>query len=150
MVLANVDLVAKSSHIDGFATDSDYGSNVSSQADMSCVSDFQKSLLLLQNVIIQLPHANRDSLAFLMVHFHKIISNKIATNMTVQSLCSNLAPSVVGSSSSGRLSVGSRNKETEVQTRVMQSFFRIPLKYWTEMLNNPNFLHGKSLTFVFI
>lgn len=103
-----------------------------------------ESIQLLKEVILQLPNANRDSLAFLFLHFRHIIDSASVTLMDAKALAKIFGPTVVGSkvlcpSTSNLIS------ENVTQISVMNALFLISRHFWYGILKDPNFCPFKGL-----
>lgn len=106
-------------------------------------------LQVLKSVVIQLPNANRDSLAFLMLHFHRILDAESTTKICLDNLVKIFASSIVGTSQvrfrgslsrKGALAVDTvQSKEAAKQQAVLRSLFRLSVVFWDGLLKDPNF-----------
>ncbi|KAH9409818.1 Rac GTPase-activating protein 1 [Tyrophagus putrescentiae] len=96
----------------------------------------EKSNELLKRFIDLLPEPNRDTLAYLILHLHKVTDACLETKMTITSLSKIFGPTVVGSSSSSSTSTSSSGviAENVKQNLTMQALLSLPTAYWEELL----------------
>ena len=96
----------------------------------------EKSNELLKRSIDLLPEPNRDTLAYLILHLHKVTDACLETKMTITSLSKIFGPTVVGSSSSSSTSTSSSGviAENVKQNLTMQALLSLPTAYWEELL----------------
>ncbi|XP_031628238.1 rac GTPase-activating protein 1-like [Contarinia nasturtii] len=87
----------------------------------------------LQHEISQLPKANRDTLAFLILHLQRVATCK-EVQMPISNLSKIFGPTVVGYSSA-QPDRDSILCETFIQTNVMQHFLNIPTDYWFSFIS---------------
>ena len=103
-------------------------------------------------VVIQLPNANRDSLAFLFIHLNHLVNMKSVTKLNAEILVKVFAPLIVGNSRQQfRASISNNSQkedltvgvaeisETEKQETVMRSLFRLSIEFWNRLLKDPKF-----------
>lgn len=110
------------------------------EADSSS-DECSESLQVLKDVILQLPNANRDSLAFLFLHFRHVIDSNKVTFMDAENLSKMLGPTLVGSS----VPCSSSVNETVTQITVMRALFLISRQFWSGLLKDANFSPFDSL-----
>lgn len=104
-------------------------SNLTDQED----PDEKRSLTI--QAIKELPTANRDTLAFLMVHLHHI-SQSAATKMSTSNLARVFGPTIVGHSMIDAPSAA-RMAEVPKQVQVMEGFFKINEEFWNKIVSPP-------------
>lgn len=97
------------------------------------IEDSQDSQTALYQAISQLPQANRDSLAFLILHWQRIAATP-EVKMDIRNLASILGPTVVGYSSA-QLEAASIIAEQKKQVAVMNKLLHISSNYWSSFLN---------------
>ena len=88
-----------------------------------------------------MPEPNRDTLAYLILHLHKVTDACLETKMTITSLSKIFGPTVVGSSSSSSTSTTSSSgviAENVKQNLTMQALLSLPTAYWEELLQGPD------------
>lgn len=80
-----------------------------------------------------LPKANRETLAFLMQHFHAIARFSSENNMTIKNLAKTLAPTIVGNScrNPSQTTILSENK---TQLQIMEALFDIEQEFWEKFV----------------
>ncbi|KAJ6224652.1 hypothetical protein RDWZM_003197 [Blomia tropicalis] len=146
--------VEQCAHEDDALTDSDYNSNGDCQLDLAN-DEWHESLEVLKSIIIQLPNPNRDSLAFLFLHFIRIIHNEKVTKMNSKSLSKILAPTIVGNASrSSYRSTPNQDKLIGInqsiieqnlkQITVMKALFRLSKQFWEGLLKDLDFCPLKN------
>lgn len=84
------------------------------------------------SVLMEMPQPNRETLAFLMIHFQRVAEYSDKNKMTKESLAKCLAPTILGSLSvmDARGAVALAGK----YVTVMNSFFDFPMDYWNRYL----------------
>lgn len=135
-------------------TDSDYESQQGDDEDDATEStgssneEWQETLRILKGVIVQLPNANRDSLCFLFLHFHRLLDSPDIVKVSAEELSRAFAPTIVGSystKSTARLSLGDSRREAEKQMMVMQAFFKLSRTFWDRLLKDPTYCPFRKL-----
>lgn len=94
---------------------------------------------VLKDVIMQMPVANRDSLAFLMLHLMKVANAECVTKMTTEALSNIFAPTIVGNSEFRQVSSSSLMRENTKQVTVMNALFLVSESFWNGLLKDQNF-----------
>lgn len=94
-----------------------------------------------------LPIPNKDTLAFLMIHLHKIASNESINKMSLKKLATCIGPSIVGNTRSAEYSVALIGKEYTKQAAIMAQLLKTDLEYWqttlkAERKNSKSFLNS--------
>lgn len=124
--------------------------------------ELQEALQILKSVVIQLPNANRDSLAFLFLHFRRVIDARVVTRMSTESMAKIFAPTIVGTQSTApafRASVSANGLEKMTaaalkinvkQISVMLALFRLPRSFWNGLLKDPNYCPLGKAIFILI
>lgn len=103
----------------------------------------EKSNELLKRSIDLLPEPNRDTLAYLILHLHRVTDACPQTRMTITSLSKIFGPTVVGSSTPNNFS--NVLAESEKQSLTMQALLSLPTSYWEELLHEPDIFKSKHL-----
>ncbi|XP_055912260.1 rac GTPase-activating protein 1 [Eupeodes corollae] len=100
----------------------------------------------LYNAINQMPHANRDTLAFLILHFQRIAECP-EVRMPIENISRVFGPTIVGYSSPDP-DQHAIFTEIHMQFSVMQNLMKIPSAYWTQYVDfdkeNTNSNNGSS------
>lgn len=112
--------------------------NKDCQSDYSSENEFDvlDSIQKLKSVILQLPMPNRDSLAFLFIHFKRVVEAKIVTKMDTEALTMVFGPILVRGSSSNTIS---HRLDLNDQLVVVGALMKISKIFWNGLLNDPNF-----------
>ncbi|KAH6943690.1 hypothetical protein HPB50_025612 [Hyalomma asiaticum] len=84
--------------------------------------------------VTQLPPANRDTLAALVLHLQAVAAHPEA-KMPLGNLARVFAPTVVGCSVTDAASVPNLLLEMEQQNQVMETLLSLPADYWNQLLN---------------
>lgn len=84
-------------------------------------------------LIDDLPHPNRDTLAYLILHLQKIANNP-DSKMPVTNLARVFAPTIVGYSTAD-VQPPTMLEETEQQVKVMEYLLKIKSTFWSEILS---------------
>ncbi|KAL1474161.1 hypothetical protein MTO96_038189 [Rhipicephalus appendiculatus] len=84
--------------------------------------------------VMQLPPANRDTLAALVLHLQTVAAHPEA-KMPLSNLARVFAPTVVGCSVNDTASVPNLFLEMEQQNQVMEMLLSLPADYWNQLLN---------------
>lgn len=102
----------------------------------------EKSNELLKRSIDLLPEPNRDTLAYLILHLHKVIESCASNRMTTTSMSKIFGPTIVGSSTPNNFS--NIIAESEKQSLTMQALLSLPTSYWEEtLLHEPDVFKSK-------
>ena len=86
----------------------------------------------MYQAISELPLPNRDTLAYLILHFQTVSQNSKVNKMSVDNLATVMAPTVVGNSSSDPAAILS---EAVHQKNVMKRLLAIASDYWSTFLS---------------
>ncbi|KAM9837870.1 rac GTPase-activating protein 1 [Aulostomus maculatus] len=100
--------------------------------EASEMCDEPNSAAILFQAIAELPQANRDTLAFLMLHFHKVMKSP-ACQMDQINLSRVFGPTLVGHGMS-EPSPTTIMRDTSSQLRVMCRLLSLPEDYWRRVL----------------
>nr|XP_037286735.1 rac GTPase-activating protein 1-like [Rhipicephalus microplus] len=84
--------------------------------------------------VMQLPPANRDTLAALVLHLQMVAAHPEA-KMPLSNLARVFAPTVVGCSVNDTASVPNLFLEMEQQNKVMETLLSLPADYWNQLLD---------------
>ena len=95
----------------------------------------QEKALIMQTVE-ELPTANRDSLAFVMVHLIRVVQS-VGNQMESRALAKIFGPTIVGHSMVDP-PMTEILAENPKQIKVMEALFRIPEDYWNGLLLTTN------------
>ena len=95
----------------------------------------QEKALIMQTVE-ELPTANRDSLAFIMVHLIRVCQSQ-GNQMESRGLAKIFGPTIVGHSMIDQ-PMTEILAENPKQIKVMEALFRIPEEYWNGILTANN------------
>ncbi|KAG7281125.1 hypothetical protein CRUP_027662 [Coryphaenoides rupestris] len=96
------------------------------------IPDEDNSVAQLYQVISELPQPNRDTLAFLAVHFQRV-SQSVATRMDVSNLSRVLGPTLVGHAVPNPEPM-TMLQDTKRQPKVVERLLALPLEYWSQFL----------------
>lgn len=89
----------------------------------------------LWQAVSDLPPANRDTLAALVLHL-LVVASSPQVKMPIENLVQVFAPTVVGYSTARVASVGDLHGETRTQAQVMHALLDLPSDYWSQILNS--------------
>ena len=95
----------------------------------SCHSDNSDAAII--QAISELPLPNRDTLAYLIIHFQTVADNYAINKMGKDNLSLILAPTIVGNSSSDPMAI---LIEKDSQMSVMSNLMAISSDYWLKFL----------------
>lgn len=96
-------------------------------------SDVETRTHMSYYITYDLPTANRDTLAYLMQHFHAIAKHSDENNMTIQNLAKTLAPTIIGNSCRSPAPSVIQN-ESKIQRQIMESLFDIEEEFWAKFV----------------
>uniref|UniRef100_A0A8C4Z6W0 Rac GTPase activating protein 1 n=1 Tax=Gadus morhua TaxID=8049 RepID=A0A8C4Z6W0_GADMO len=96
------------------------------------ISDDDNSIAQMYQLISQLPQPNRDTLAFLAVHFQRV-AQSVATRMDVSNLSRVLSPTLVGHAVANPEPM-TILQDTKRQPKVVERLLALPLEYWSQFL----------------
>ena len=97
--------------------------------DAACHSDNSDAAII--QAISELPLPNRDTLAYLIIHFQTVADNYAINKMGKDNLSLILAPTIVGNSSSDPMAI---LIEKDSQMSVMSNLMAISSDYWLKFL----------------
>ncbi|XP_059902547.1 rac GTPase-activating protein 1 [Gadus macrocephalus] len=100
--------------------------------DAAEISDDDNSIAQMYQLISQLPQPNRDTLAFLAVHFQRV-AQSVATRMDVSNLSRVLSPTLVGHAVANPEPM-TILQDTKRQPKVVERLLALPLEYWSQFL----------------
>lgn len=104
----------------------------------------EKSIDLIKRSIDQLPDANRDSLAFLILHLKRVIEQSSVNRMGLNSMSRIFGPGVIGNSSPD--AIGNVIAENLKQIQTMNSLLTLTTEYWEQTLMEPDIFKSKLTT----
>ena len=84
--------------------------------------------------IARLPPANKDTLAYLILHLQRVASYSVANKMPIHNLVTVFAPTIVGHGSA-RPTHADLLRDTQHQTKVMEKLIGISADYWRQYLS---------------
>lgn len=100
--------------------------------DAACNPDSTDVEAAMYQAISELPMPNRDTLAYLIIHFQTVADNSAVNKMGKDNLAMIMGPTILGYSSSDPMAVLS---EAEYQKAVIKSLLAIPSDYWLRFLD---------------
>lgn len=93
--------------------------------------DRSETIMLMKYFIDHdMPTANRETLSYLMQHFHAIANNSDKNMMSVEALARTLAPTIIGNSCRNPQNMVVQ-RETKTQIQIMEALFDIENDFWT-------------------
>ncbi|XP_053661768.1 rac GTPase-activating protein 1 [Anopheles marshallii] len=101
-------------------------------SDGSSPNGSQRRREQLCQLIERLPAPNRDTLAFLMLHFQRVAQSEQA-KMPIDNLSRVFAPTIVGYTRAD-LDMNEMCAETYVQFSIVQAMLHIPTDYWSQFI----------------
>ncbi|XP_059181234.1 rac GTPase-activating protein 1 [Centropristis striata] len=101
--------------------------------EASELADEDNSAAIMYQAIAELPKANRDTLAFLMLHLHKVMRSP-QCQMDGNNLARVFGPTIVGHGMS-EPSPTTIMRDTNTQPKVICSLLSIPEAYWRRVLS---------------
>ncbi|XP_041662277.1 rac GTPase-activating protein 1 isoform X2 [Cheilinus undulatus] len=106
------------------------------------LSDVDNSIAVMCQAIAELPKANRDTLAFLMLHLHKVMRSPHC-QMDLNNLSRVFGPTIVGH----RMSEPSPTtimRDTNTQPKVIGRLLTLPEPYWRRVLSDQISTHSQD------
>ncbi|XP_054273060.1 rac GTPase-activating protein 1 [Macrosteles quadrilineatus] len=94
--------------------------------------DVEERKAELYQAVSQLPQANRDTLAYLILHLLRVAEAKEANKMTVSNLATILGPTVVGYPS--EYNASETYSQTAKAKLVLEQLLSVPAEYWYRVL----------------
>ncbi|KAF6725286.1 Rac GTPase-activating protein 1 [Oryzias melastigma] len=107
--------------------------------EASELADEDRSWTVLSQAVAELPKANRDTLAFLMLHLHKVMRSP-QCQMDLNNLARIFGPTIVGHGMS-EPSPTTIMRDTNVQPKVVCRLLSLPEDFWRRILTD----HGVRL-----
>ncbi|XP_015758824.1 PREDICTED: rac GTPase-activating protein 1-like [Acropora digitifera] len=102
--------------------------------DAANKTDEDDSASATYQAVSELPQANRDTLAFLVVHLQKV-SHCTECKMSASNLAKVYGPTIVGNSSTN-LEPMQLLQEAKWQPKVVERLLKMPLDYWNQFISN--------------
>jgi len=106
----------------------------------------EKSVDYLKRCIDQLPGANRDTLAYMILHLKRVADKSSVNKMPITSLAKIFGPSLIGTSAMD--SIIHCISENEKQIRTIHSLLTLPTDYWEDMLYKCDIYKSKLLVLI--
>ncbi|XP_060884906.1 rac GTPase-activating protein 1 isoform X2 [Labrus mixtus] len=100
------------------------------------VTNEEKSIAVMYQALAKLPKANRDTLAFLMLHLHKVMRSP-PCQMDQNNLARVFGPTMVGHGMS-EPSPTTIMRDTNTQPKVICRLLSLPEAYWRRVLSDHN------------
>ncbi|XP_051915411.1 rac GTPase-activating protein 1 [Hippocampus zosterae] len=99
-------------------------------------SDDDNSIALMYQTVSVLPHANRDTLAFLILHLQRV-AESLDTKMDISNLARVFGPTIVGHAvpSPDPLTI---LQDTKRQPKVVERLLNMPASYWAQYVKSEN------------
>ncbi|XP_054901874.1 rac GTPase-activating protein 1 [Poeciliopsis prolifica] len=104
--------------------------------DAAEVSDEDNSIALMYQTISDLPHANRDTLAFLILHL-KRVADSLDTKMNISNLARVFGPTIVGHAVPNPEPM-TILQDTKRQPMVVERLLSLPVDYWSQYVMAEN------------
>ncbi|KAK5864210.1 hypothetical protein PBY51_001170 [Eleginops maclovinus] len=111
--------------------------------DAAEVSDDDNSVALMYQTVGDLPPANRDTLAFLVLHLQRV-ADSLDTRMDITNLARVFGPTIVGHAvpNPDPMTI---LQDTKRQPKVVERLLSLPVSYWAQFVSagneNPNLHH---------
>ncbi|KAM9829775.1 rac GTPase-activating protein 1 [Syngnathus typhle] len=99
-------------------------------------SDDDNSIALMYQTVSLLPHANRDTLAFLMLHLQRV-AESLDTKMTIANLARVFGPTIVGHAVPNPDPMTILH-DTKRQPKVVERLLYMPASYWAQFVKSDN------------
>ncbi|CAN9516039.1 unnamed protein product [Ophioblennius macclurei] len=100
------------------------------------VSDDDNSIALMYQTISDLPQANRETLAFLMLHLQRV-ADSLDTRMDISNLARVFGPTLVGHAVSNPDPM-TILQDTKRQPKVVERLLALPISYWSQFVVSEN------------
>ncbi|XP_057685243.1 rac GTPase-activating protein 1 [Corythoichthys intestinalis] len=99
-------------------------------------SDDDNSIALMYQTVGLLPHANRDTLAFLILHLQRV-AKSLDTKMDVSNLARVFGPTIVGHAvpTPDPMTI---LQDTKRQPKVVERLLELPASYWAQYVKSEN------------
>ncbi|XP_070695930.1 rac GTPase-activating protein 1 [Pempheris klunzingeri] len=100
------------------------------------VSDDDNSIALMYQTISDLPHPNRDTLAFLVLHLQRV-ADSVDTRMNISNLARVFGPTIVGHAvpNPDPMTI---LQDTKRQPKVVERLLALPVDYWAQFVMAEN------------
>ncbi|XP_076597503.1 rac GTPase-activating protein 1 [Chaetodon auriga] len=111
--------------------------------DAAEVSDDDNSIALMYQTISDLPQANRDTLAFIVLHLQRV-ADSLDTRMDISNLARVFGPTIVGHAvpNPDPMTI---LQDTKRQPKVVERLLALPVDYWSQFVTaeseHPNLDH---------
>eukprot|EP00794_Sanderia_malayensis_P003280 gene3280-3762_t len=99
-------------------------------SDAATTIDEADSMSAMYQCVSELPEANRDTLAYLVVHFQRV-ANSPTCQMSVQNLAKVLGPTIVGHRSSNPSHL-EMFEDLKSQPKIIELLLSMPSDYWNQ------------------
>ncbi|XP_015673652.1 rac GTPase-activating protein 1 [Protobothrops mucrosquamatus] len=96
------------------------------------IIDEDKSVAAMYQTVGELPQANRETLAFLMIHLHRVAQSP-DTRMGISNLAKVFGPTIVGHAVSDPDPM-TLLQDTKGQHRVVERLLTLPVGYWSQLI----------------
>ncbi|CAN9508824.1 unnamed protein product [Ophioblennius macclurei] len=96
------------------------------------LQDEERSATIFCQALSELPQVNKDTLAFIMLHFHKVMRSPLC-QMDRKNLARVFGPTIVGHGMA-EPSPSTIMRDTNTQPKVVSRLLSIPEDYWTRVL----------------
>lgn len=100
--------------------------------DAAEITDEDNSIAAMYQAVGELPQANRDTLAFLMIHLQRVAQSP-NTKMDVANLAKVFGPTIVGHAVSNPDPV-TLLQDIKRQPKVVERLLSLPLEYWSQFM----------------
>uniref|UniRef100_A0A1I7TM02 Rac GTPase-activating protein 1 n=1 Tax=Caenorhabditis tropicalis TaxID=1561998 RepID=A0A1I7TM02_9PELO len=100
-------------------------------------TDPDNGRLALNRVICELPQANRDTLAYLFIHWRKVIAQSSRNKMNCEAMARMVAPAVMGHPIKQTQSQAIAGRDMQDCHRAITALFEFDDVYWQRFLGTP-------------
>lgn len=90
----------------------------------------------LYQALSTLPQANRDTLAFIILHLQRVASST-ECKMPVENLANVFAPTIVGRPSMDCEKAEQAFTQNQISIKVMEELLKLPAEYWRNFIKEP-------------
>ncbi|KAM6976797.1 rac GTPase-activating protein 1 [Aplochiton taeniatus] len=108
------------------------------------IGDEDNSIAMMYQTISDLPQANRDTLAFLVIHLQRV-AQSVATKMDISNLARVFGPTILGHAvpDPDPMTI---LQDTKRQPKVVERLLSLPLEYWSHfMMVDAEHPHGDNM-----